>query len=67
MKAFAAVAFLVILVLSSIAGIVMCFKASVVLGIISLLVQGSGLLEFWGNLLGGYDIAQHLARALGLG
>lgn len=46
-------------------GIVLCFKASVVLGVLSLFVQGSGAVEslvYWG----GYDIAAHLAQALGL-
>ena len=47
-------------------GIVMCFQANVLLGVASLPLQGSGFLEWVVFKVGGYDIALHVARAVGL-
>ena len=57
--------FWVVIITTAIWGTVMCFKASIILGVGSLFLQGAGLLEFWVNAIGGYDIAQHLAHSLG--
>ena len=47
-------------------GVVMCFQANVLLGFASLPLQGSGFLEWVVFKVGGYDIALHVARAVGL-
>lgn len=53
------------LLVLNIIGIVQCFHAHVFLGVGSLVIQGSGIVECVGNWFG-YDIAQHLAGAIGL-
>lgn len=52
-------------VIANFIGIVMCFKASLLLGLASLVLEGTGLIEFTINLFG-YNIAAEIARALQL-
>lgn len=63
---FAALVVVLAAIYGTVVGWVMCFHASIILGIISLFVQGSGLLEWCIYEISGYDIASHLAQALGL-
>ena len=62
----AILAFLAFAIFANIYGIVMCFKASVVLGVGTIFAEGSGFLEAMVWWIGGYNIAEHEARALNL-
>ncbi|HEY9774562.1 MAG TPA: hypothetical protein V6C81_12235 [Planktothrix sp.] len=59
-------AFVIVGAVAWIQGIIMVFHASVVLGIVSLFVQVPYVLESVVYWFTGYDIALHIARALGL-
>lgn len=66
MKRIPYILFIVFVLFINIKGIIMCFQASVVLGVGSLFLQGAGATETLVYWIGGYDIAEHLARALSL-
>ena len=62
----ACLALFAIFIYGTVKGWILAFHASVILGVLVLFLQGSGFVEWVVNAVSGYDIAAHLARALGL-
>jgi hypothetical protein len=56
----------VLIIWTWIQGLIMCFHASIVVGIVGLFLQAPFCLETIVYWCSGYDMALHIARALGL-